>query len=242
MTAQRSRSNATLSARIASDLRARIEAKEWSAGERMPGEHDLADHYEVSRATIRTALQDLESRGLTVTKHGLGTVVTAHSSTGQADLRRLESMTDTIRRQGREPGMEYRAIRVRPASKEELSKLDLSPGDEVLATERALTADDETVAFSYDVIPVKLLGPEFDPREVTGSLFGLLERHGSSAVIAVTELHAAAGEHIGWGARPSEPVYLLLVQLHSDASGQPVALASTYFLEGRFPFGLVRHR
>ena len=242
MTAQRSRSNATLSARVAADLRNRIESGDWVAGDRLPGEHDLARHYDVSRATIRTALQDLESRGLTVTKHGLGTVVTAHSSSHQADLRRLESMTDTIRRQGREPGMEYRTIGLRPASEDELVTLQLEPGDEVLATERALTADGETVAFSYDVIPVGLLGDDFDPREVTGSLFGLLERHGVSAVIAVTELHAAAGSDVGWGERPPDAVYLLLVQLHSDATGRPVALASTYFLEGRFPFGLVRHR
>jgi len=232
----------TLSARIASDLRLRIESGEWSAGERMPGEHQLARRYDVSRATIRTALQDLESRGLTLTKHGLGTIVTAHEASDRADLRRLESMTDTIRGQGRTPGAEYRSISIRAADPTEIVRLRLTDGDEVLATERAITADGATVAFSYDVIPRSILEAGFDAREITGSLFALLERHGVTAVVAVTELHAAHGSHIGWGERPEDPVYLLLVQVHSDARGRPVALASTYFLEGRFPFGLVRHR
>lgn len=236
------RSGATLSARVAGDLRLRIESAEWGPGEKMPGEHDLAAHYGVSRATVRTALQDLESRGLTVTRHGSGTVVTAHAGEGQADLRRLESMTDTIARHGRTPGMQYRSIVLRVATDEEARKLGVGPGTDVIATERLLTADGEIVAFSYDVLPRHIFPGDFDLSEVSGSLFGLLERHGHRAVVAVTELHAAHGPHIGWGARPDDAAYLLLVQVHSDAKGTPIALASTYFIEGRFPFGLVRHR
>ncbi len=242
MTVEPSMTGATLSARVAADLRSRLEAGEWAPGEKLPGEHELTASYEVSRATIRTALQDLESRGLTVTRHGLGTLVTAHAAAGQADLRRLESMTDTIVRHGRSPGMQYRAIVLRPATAEEADKLSLDPGAEVLATERAITADGEKVAFSYDVLPRAVFPSDFDPSEVSGSLFALLERHGARAVVAVTELHATHGDHIGWGNRPADASYLLLVQVHSDARGVPIALASTYFIEGRFPFGLVRHR
>ena len=242
MTVEPSRAGLTLSARIASDLRLRIGAGEWAQGERLPGEHDLAAHYAVSRATVRTALQDLESRGLTVTRHGLGTIVTAHTGAGQADLRRLESMTDTIARQGRLPGMQYRSIALRPATVEETAKLALGEATEVLATERALTADGEIVAFSYDAIPRTVFPPDFDPSEVAGSLFALLERYGERAVVAVTELHAAHGDHIGWGERPADASYLLLVQVHVDPRGVPIAYANTYFIEGRFPFALVRHR
>ncbi|HEX2154773.1 MAG TPA: GntR family transcriptional regulator [Acidimicrobiia bacterium] len=242
MIADASSPGLTLSARVAADLRLRIDAGEWAPGERLPGEHDLAAHYAVSRATVRTALQDLESRGLTVTRHGLGTILTAHTQAGQADLRRLESMTDTIARHGRVPGMQYRSIVLRPATPEETAKLALTEGEEVLATERALTADGAIVAFSYDAVPRAVLPPDFDPSEVAGSLFALLERYGERAVVAVTELHAAHGDHIGWGERPPNVSYLLLVQVHADPRGVPVAYANTYFIEGRFPFALVRHR
>ena len=232
----------TRSAEIARDLRVRLEAGEWAPGEKVPGEHDLARSYNVSRATIRTALQDLESRGWTVTRHGLGTVVTAHAVSGQADIRRLESLTDTIRRHGRTPGMKYRTISIRDALPEEKAQLKLRSDAQVLATERLLTADGVTVAFSFDAIPRAVLGDDFEITEVEGSLFGLLKRHGVQTAVAVTEIHAAHGEHIGWGDRPEDASYLLLVQLHSDVDGRAVFLARTYFIEGRFPFGLVRHR
>lgn len=235
-------SSATLSGSVANDLRQRISRGEWGNGDRLPGEHTLAADYGVSRATIRTALQDLESRGVTVTRRGVGTFVTGQSSEVRADLRHLESLSATIRAHGREPDVAYRSIGVRSATGSEQLSLQLPAYGEVLATERALSADGVTVAYSRDVIPRHLLGPDFSPTQVQGSLFALLESSGVRAVSAVTDIHAVHDPALGWGERPEDPTYLLLAQLHFDQAGIPVALAHTYFVEGRFRWGLVRHR
>lgn len=232
----------TLSETVASDLRRRIAHGDWSNGDRLPGEHALADEYRVSRATIRTALQDLESRGLTVTRRGAGSFVVGQGDGVRADLRHLDSLSGTIRAHGREPGVRYRSIAVRSPTQRESAMLQIEAGDEVLATDRALTADGETVAYSRDAIPRRLLGPDFSPTEVEGSLFALLESKGVRAVSAVTDVHAVHDPSVGWGERPDDPTYLLLSQLHFDREGTPVALADTYFIEGRFQWGLVRHR
>lgn len=226
----------------AADLRARISAGEWTNGDKLPGEHQLAETYQVSRATIRTALQDLESRGLTVTRRGVGTFVTGQVSGMRADMRELTSISETIRSHGRVPGVVYRSIAIRAASPEELASLQLVQGSEVLATDRALTADDETVAYSRDIIPVGLLGTTFSPSEVHGSLFDLLESHGVRANSTVTDIHAVHDPDLGWGERPDDPTYLLLSQLHFDRDGSPVALAHTYFVEGQISWSLLRHR
>ncbi|CAN5834906.1 GntR family transcriptional regulator [soil metagenome] len=232
----------TLSASIAADLRQRIAGDEWSVGDRLPSEHALADHYEVSRPTIRTALQDLESRGITVTRRGVGTFITAQVSGVRADLRHLESISETIRSHGRTPGVSYRTIGIRAADDTERNVLQLSQNEEVLATDRAITADGEVVAYSRDVLPLVLLGDGFTTSDVTGSLFDLMEDRGVRAVSAVTEVQAVHDPEMGWGERPDDPTYLLLRQLHFDHDGTPVALADTYFVEGRFRWGLVRHR
>ena len=44
-------------------------------GDRLPGERDLAQRFEVSRPILRDALKTLELRGLLVTRHGGGTYV-----------------------------------------------------------------------------------------------------------------------------------------------------------------------
>jgi len=48
---------------IAESLTSRIRRGEIGNGSRLPGELDLAQTYDVSRSTIRTALEDLERQG-----------------------------------------------------------------------------------------------------------------------------------------------------------------------------------
>jgi DNA-binding FadR family transcriptional regulator len=62
---------------IAHDLRKRISQGEWPAGVRLPTERSLAQSYDVSRNTIRRALDELEGHGLLSRHVGRGTYVTS---------------------------------------------------------------------------------------------------------------------------------------------------------------------
>jgi GntR family transcriptional regulator len=235
-------SRPNLGDQIAERLSQRLRHGEWKPGDRLPTEHQLGDEYGVSRATIRSALQRLDTVGLTVTKHGLGTFATVDSQEIRADLRRLDSLSATVRSYGLEPGMSYRTRVIRAANPDEARKLDLPDRAEVIATERALTASGTVVAFSYDAIDRRLLPKEFQPSEIEGSLFEVLEQHGNRVTTAVTELHAASGKEIGWGRRPKDTPYLLLSQVHHTGASRPVMYSRTYFIEGRFTFSLIRTR
>ena len=227
---------------VADDLRRRLQDGEWAPGERLPGEHHLAAEYEVSRATVRTALRTLESQGLTTTRHGSGTFATGSTSGIHADLRHLDSMTATIRRVGAEPGMSYRLREVRAGTEVQAERLEIAVGDPVLVTERKLTADGQPVAFSYDVLPRAVLPDDLEVETIEGSLYDLLRDCGLEVAWAVTEVHAAVGDDIGWGRRPADTVYVVLDQVHRTIEDRPVAWSRTYYLEGRFRFSLVRTR
>ena len=231
-----------LSAVVADRLRERLEQGEWSPRERLPGEHELAATYGVSRATIRTALHSLDSRGLTVTVHGVGTFPTEATRAVSADLHRLESISQTITRMGRRPGSTFRSIMVRDASEREAHALGLAPCSPVVFTQREITADDELVAYSHDALPRDVLPVDFDVRAVEGSLFSLLERHGIEVRSSLTEIHASTGEEIGWGADAGRALFVLLEQAHFDVRGRGVAFSRTWFVEGRFQFSLTRVR
>ncbi len=234
--------HSTRSAWVADDLRRQLEDGVWPPGTRLPGEVRLAETYGVSRATIRTALRSLESRGLTATRHGSGTYATGAGSGIHADLRHLDSMTATIRRVGAVPSMSYRRRELVPADAEQARHLGLAEGDRVLVTERELRADDTTVAFSYDVLSGTVLPDDLAPATIEGSLYELLMTVGVDVAWATAEVHAAAGERIGWGDRPADAVYVLLDQVHRTIDGHAVAWSRTYYLEGRFRFSLVRTR
>jgi GntR family transcriptional repressor for pyruvate dehydrogenase complex len=60
---------------IADDLEGQILSGNLAPGTRLPGEHELADQYEVSRNVIREALKRLKERGLVVILTGSGTYV-----------------------------------------------------------------------------------------------------------------------------------------------------------------------
>ncbi len=227
---------------ISADLLNRLQRGELRAGERLPTEHQLTDEYGVSRATVRSALRRLESLGLTVTRHGLGTFANAGTTEVRADLRQLNSLSDTIASFGLTPEMSYRSRVTRSATATERRRLDLPARAKVLATERELIADGNVVAFSYDAIPRRVFPQEFDVHSVDGSLFAVLERHDARVATALTEVHAASGSEVGWGPRPAGSNYVLLSQVHYLENARPVMYSNTFFVEGRFTFSLIRTR
>ncbi len=64
-----------LSDQIAETLETMIAERDLKAGERLPAERDLAAQLEVSRPSLREAIQKLNSKGLLSTRRGGGTYV-----------------------------------------------------------------------------------------------------------------------------------------------------------------------
>ncbi len=231
-----------LSAHVADDLRDRLGRGEWAVNEKLPTEFELADHYGVSRATIRTALHELDRQGLTMTNHGVGTFVTAVGQVVAADLQRLESISQTIVRMGRTPSSTFRTIAIRESTDEEATALGIPAGAPVLFMQREIFADGEGVAFSHDAIPLSILPADFDVRTVDGSMFALLESHGVVARSSIATIHASLGREVSWGGLPDGTLYELLEQAHFDDANRGVAYSKTWFIEGRFQFSIVRVR
>ncbi|MGF7146567.1 DNA-binding FadR family transcriptional regulator [Sphingomonas zeicaulis] len=63
--------------RIAEEVASAIADRRYPPGSRLPGERDLAEHYAVSRPTIREAMIALEIRGLVEARQGSGIYVSA---------------------------------------------------------------------------------------------------------------------------------------------------------------------
>lgn len=60
---------------IANKLKHEIETGEYQPNDQLPKEYDLANAYNVSRITVRNALQELENKGLIYRIQGAGTYV-----------------------------------------------------------------------------------------------------------------------------------------------------------------------
>ena len=230
-------SGAPLGDQVKTHIRSRILNHEWEAGAKIPGEFELASQYGVARVTIRTALRSLEAQGLIDIRHGSGAYVADFGGTVRAGLQELKSITQTIKELGYKAGMVTRTSQMRPATKLEAKDLLLSAGTEVLHIERAITADGEVVAFSYDTFAVEGLSAAAIKKISTGSVFAGLDAVDKQPVRARAEIHAISSKEIGWGVgKPRSGLYLQLKQVHYLRDGKPIATGDTYFVEGKFQF------
>ena len=231
----------TLTQRLRDVLRTRILSGDWRPGERISSETDLSEQYRVSRVTVRTALKNLESQGLIDIRHGSGAYVSNFGSSIRAGLQELRSITETIRELGFEPSMKFKSLQQLGANSEQAAHLNIEEGSPVLAMERAILADGEIVAYSYDAVAIAGLPSSVVQAIGKGSVFAALAKFGVYPARAFAEIHAINSTEIGWGSkRPSGALYLLLDQVHFDRDGNPLMHSKTYFVEGRFQFVILR--
>ncbi len=155
-------------------LRQRI-GEEWQPHESIPSERELENLYNVSRTTVRQALNLLVNEGYLYREHGRGTFVARPKL--QHSLHLLTSFTDDMRMRGLRPGQQLLSIeQVEPPTRIR-QQLDLpSTVQEVMKIERLRLGDDEPIGLHTAFLP---LSPEqsitAEELDASGSLYELLE-------------------------------------------------------------------
>lgn len=76
------------SQQVREQLEQAIRGGDYSIGDRLPSERELAEMFGVSRVSIREALRTLEAIGLVEVKHGAGTMVVDPATRPDRDLTR----------------------------------------------------------------------------------------------------------------------------------------------------------
>lgn len=123
-------------------------------GDRLPPEHELGAMLGVSRGTLRTALERLESTGEIVRRQGSGTFVAIVPRPTALDegLERLESYTSLAQRRGVELTLGELKIERRPLDGEGAGKFGVEPGTPATSIRRLLLANGDPAATMIDTI------------------------------------------------------------------------------------------
>jgi GntR family transcriptional regulator len=165
-------------------LRQAIETRVLAPDDALPPERDLAIDFNVSRITVRKAIDGLVSDGLLLRRQGSGTFVRARV---EKNFSKLTSFSEDMRARGRSP----RSVWLRKSSgtvtPEESLTLRSSPGTPVYRFNRIRFADDAPMALEYATILASCL-PSIDA--VESSLYAALERAGNRPVRALQRLRA----------------------------------------------------
>lgn len=157
---------------IHNDIKRAIEAGKWAVGDRIPSERELSRNFDVSRMTLRQAIQTLVDEGILERQVGSGTYVANQKV--QEKMSGVTSFTDLMLTQGKQPTSKTISYHVMNPSLSEAEKLKLNEDDQVLRMERIRYGDDVPICFEVATVPEKLVDG-LSKKEVTSSLYRAFE-------------------------------------------------------------------
>lgn len=157
-------------------------------GDSLPPERDMAAMTDLSRVTIRKAVQALVASGHLVQRRGSGTFVAAKVERLEQALSLLTSFTEDMVRRGKSVESVWLSRAIHAPAPEEVMALGLGAGTMVARLERVRRSDGvplaiERASLSTDVLP--------DPAAVETSLYAVLQARGMRPVRAVQRISAA---------------------------------------------------
>jgi GntR family transcriptional regulator len=213
--------NSKLADRARSAILQAIMSKQFVG--RLPPEESLATMLDVSRTTIRSALQSLEQDGLITRKRALGTTINAHVRPSTLALQRLVGFDGLLREEGYDvrTQVSWQWGQAPPLFAEVFPALD---GEECLLTEKSYFAGKALAIWIRDAIPRTLIRREEFDEPVPASLFEFTSTYGykkvDHAVVDIVSKVRRADNDTRLVLDVHEP-YTRLHETHYSSGGEP---------------------
>jgi GntR family transcriptional regulator len=150
-----------------SDVLTELSVRELGPDVAIPSERELMTTYNVSRATVRRAIESLVADGLLHRIHGKGTFVSRPRLESRLHL---ASFSQDMRRRGLTPSTVLLGIDADVPPAEVRTALELGPEALAWRLARIRLADDQPIALENGWYPCSAL-PDLDRRDVGGSLY-----------------------------------------------------------------------
>jgi len=238
---------------IASMLRDAISSGQLEAGERLPSEAALIEHFGVARMTVRQAVQELRSEGLATSEHGRGVFVRSappirrlasdrfarrHRASGKA------AFTVEAEKSGYAPQVDNITVAREKADPVVAKRLRLNANEEVVVRSRRYLADGKPVETATSYIPAAFAqGTKIEQIDTgPGGIYARLEEAGHTLARFTEEVGArmpTPEERRALQLPPGAPV-LTVVRTAYDTNDvavevcDTVKVASAYLLEYDF--------
>ncbi len=152
----------------------KIESGEYAEEMIIESERELMDVYQVSRITVRHAIDDLVNEGVLYRIQGKGTYVKSPEQT--QNLIRLSSCTEDVKRLGRVPSKKTTLSEKKASDTKTARSLHISEGESVFKFGRITYADDEPLNYTVTYLPEKIF-PGLDRYDLEKrSLYDIIEK------------------------------------------------------------------
>lgn len=166
---------ASLYSLVKKSISEKIQAGIYNVGDKLPTEMELCSEYNVSRTTVRIALDQLALEGKIVKIQGSGTFV-SKPKISQSLSTAGKGFVDQILEQGYEPNIVILDLRVIPADASLAKRLQIKENDPVNRLERLRFANEEPLQYETSYVPWSFApGLINDAEDCKRSLYKLLQ-------------------------------------------------------------------
>ncbi|QFT88641.1 HTH-type transcriptional repressor YvoA [Bacillus sp. THAF10] len=157
---------------LESHLKEQIKAGLLLPGDTIPSEREFAEKYEISRMTVRQAINSLVNEGLLYRKKGSGTFVAEKKL--EQPLQGLTSFTEDMKKRGLTPTSRLIHFEIVPASTFVAEELQIREYAPVYEIKRLRMADGEPMALETSYLSANLV-KGLTEQDVNASIYAYIE-------------------------------------------------------------------
>ena len=224
-------------------LRQQIEDGVFQVDEKLPSENQLCQKFDVSRVTVRKALQTLENEQLIYRSQGLGSFVNDRRS--RQSFIQLTDFVEDMRRAGLEASSSVTRFQPVSVTEKVATVLNVDSASKVLRLDRLRMGDGQPIAFDFTWLPMFYgqLIEDYDLEDDT--IYGILEREYDIPVEkGYYRIEAEnADDYLAQHLKVAKGTALLLIDRLSLTIGQkPIYYQKRYYRSDRIVYELMAER
>lgn len=222
-----------------------IQAGEFAKNNQLPTEKILSEKFNVSRATIRSALQSLEDDSVIKKQQGVGTFLNHENFLIKMRIDKIKGFYQLIRDIGYEPSIRDETISKKTADKKKSKILKIPQEEELFILKRILYGDSEPVILVSEFIPTSKMVDDPKHGNIPESIFEFADKFLPERIeYSITEIIPTAATNFiseTMGLAKNEPV-LKLEETHFSKNDQPLIFSEVYVNDKHIRFKVVRTR
>lgn len=232
--------------KIKEDLIKKIQQGIYTPGSELPSENDLIEQYNVSRITVRRAIDELYIGDYIEKKQGKRALVKQCAK--MQELNSISSYTEEILQQGMKPSRKVLSAKLKLPTEEEQKALLLDKAEPIFILCRIVYADDTPLCYTETALPYKYFRDieKFDFEQY--SLYDIIEQKYSIKITtSKLKLKAVLPDDTIAGyldVEKSLPMLRYSAVTYGIVNGKelPIERFRTYYLTDLFEYTLVQKR
>lgn len=171
-----------------------IESNELGEDGKLPSEEVLSKMFNVSRSTIRSALQSLETDGIISIRHGIGSFINPTGIMGmRMRIDQARGFFHLISDSGHTPSISDQQLKHGKLNEKMCQALNLPEGSEAVLLQRMFLGDGKPAFFITEYLPSVNLAVQPKSEQMPESIFQIAEKYCRENIeYALTELSAVA--------------------------------------------------